>query len=88
MLLVGSEGVEKLSKRAQAHLSEVPTIVLDYPTEETAVAANVQFTTAIYGIHRPGTAYRMDEVPISLTKLLDSPLLADHEVLEAIKARL
>jgi formylmethanofuran dehydrogenase subunit B len=88
VLLVGSEGVEKLSKRAQAHLSEVPTIVLDYPTEETAVAANVQFTTAIYGIHRPGTAYRMDEVPISLTKLLDSPLLADHEVLEAIRARL
>ena len=84
VVLVGSEGVSKLTLQAQAHLSQVPTIVLDYPSEDSTAAADVRFTTAIYGIHRHGTAYRMDEVPIPLRQLIDSPLPADHEVLDAI----
>jgi GNAT superfamily N-acetyltransferase len=31
--------------------------------------AAVRFTTAVYGVHRPGTAYRMDEVPLPLRVL-------------------
>jgi len=87
IVLVGSEGVEKLSTLAQQHLSRIPTIVLDYPSQESLVDATVRFTTAIYGIHRQGTAYRMDEVPIPLRQLIDSPLKADHEVLDAIMRR-
>jgi hypothetical protein len=30
----------------------------------------VRFTTAVYGIHRPGTAYRRDERPIPLRAFL------------------
>ncbi|HSG69682.1 MAG TPA: formylmethanofuran dehydrogenase subunit B, partial [Planctomycetaceae bacterium] len=63
-LLVGSEGIEKMSARAVAHLRTIPTIVLDHPTVQTPIAASVRVTTAVYGIHLPGTAYRMDEVPI------------------------
>jgi formylmethanofuran dehydrogenase subunit B len=87
-LLVGSEGIDKLSAAAQAFLSRIPLIVLDYPTVETPLAATVRFTTAIYGIHRPGTAYRMDEVPIPLRSVLKSPLPADHEILHQITDRL
>lgn len=84
VLLVGSEGIEKLSAGASAYLRRIPIIILDYPSVVSPVPANVHFTTAIYGVHRPGTAYRMDEVPIPLRKILDSPLPADHEILDAI----
>ena len=73
-ILVGSEGISKLSLEAQSFLRQIPTVILDYPSVVSPLSANVQFTTAVYGIHRPGTAYRMDEVPIPLRKVLDSPL--------------
>ena len=85
VLLVGSEGVGKLSAAARRHLQTTANIVLDYPTAEpTPIPAAVQFTTAIYGIHRRGTAYRMDEVPIPLRPVLASRLPSDDEVLAAI----
>jgi formylmethanofuran dehydrogenase subunit B len=87
VLLVGSEGIEKLSADARIHLQRIPIIILDYPSVANPLRANVHFTTAIYGVHRPGTAYRMDEVPIPLRKILDSPLPADHEILDAIRTR-
>ena len=85
-LLVGSEGISKLSTAAQSYLGELPLIVLDYPNVESPLPPTVEFTTAIYGIHEKGTAYRMDEVPIPLKQVLDSPLPADHEVLHKILA--
>lgn len=87
-LLVGSEPVADLSPRAQRQLRRIPTIVLDYPHITPAIPATVRFTTAVYGIHRAGTAYRMDEVPIPLRSILSSPLPSDDEVLDAISAKL
>ena len=69
-LFVGSEGFEKLSASAQAHVRAIPTIVLDYPSETPAFSPKVRFTTAVYGIHQHGTAYRMDETPIPLKPVL------------------
>ncbi len=83
-ILVGSEGVGKLSRAAQAQLKSIPVVVLDSPGAKTCWTPAVHFTTAVYGIHRPGTAYRMDEVPIPLRKVLDSSLPSDEEVLAAI----
>jgi len=83
-VLVGSEGVSKLSLAAQQHLREIPVVVLDSPAVGNCLTPAVHFTTAIYGIHRAGTAYRMDEVPIPLRALLNSPLPSDEEVLTAI----
>lgn len=83
-VLIGTEGVTQLSGAAQAHLRQIPNIVLDNPSVESPIAAAVHFTTAVYGIHRPGTAYRMDEVPFALRAVLKSRLPADHEVLTRI----
>jgi formylmethanofuran dehydrogenase subunit B len=80
-LLVGSESVELLSDAAQATLRRIPTIVLDYPHIEPPLQPTVQFTTAVYGIHAPGTAYRMDEVPIPLRRLIASAYKTDDEIL-------
>ena len=65
-LLVGSEGVARFSPQAVAALRQIPVVVLDYPTVPSFVPPTVRFTTAVYGIHRPGTAYRMDGIPIPL----------------------
>jgi formylmethanofuran dehydrogenase subunit B len=84
VVLVGSEGVGQLLPAAQAALCALPTIVLDYPTTTCPWQATVRFTTAVYGLHRSGTAYRMDEVPIPLEEILPTHLPADHEILQLL----
>lgn len=84
VILVGAERVHRLSKHAQQNLEKLPVILLDYPTSQWNVRSNVRFNTAIYGVHRRATAYRMDEVPIPLRQILHSDLPSDDEVLRAI----
>ena len=83
-LLVGSEAVSEFSPMARRTLERLPTIVLDYPHQRPTLNATVHITTAVYGIHEPGTAYRMDEVPIPLRSLVSSTYPSDHEALGAI----
>ena len=87
-VLIGSESCKELSPRAQQTLRAVPTIALDYPNLELSFEATVQITTAIYGIHAPGTAYRMDEIPIPLRRLVASSLPSDDEVIGRILLQL
>ncbi len=87
-ILVGSESCRELSPRARHAIEHMPTIALDYPHVAPPFAATVQITTAIYGIHAPGTAYRMDETPIPLRRLVPSSYPTDVEVLRAISDRL
>jgi formylmethanofuran dehydrogenase subunit B len=87
-LLVGSEGVAGLSPRAVEYLRQIPTIVLDYPSVESFLPPTVRFTTAVYGVHLAGTAYRMDEVPIPLRAVLPSAYPSDEEILLRIRERL
>ena len=87
-LLVGSFGVRRFSPEAIANLQRIPTIVLDPPIMASLTPPTVRVTTAIPGVHLPGTAYRMDEIPIPLRTLLPSPYPRDADVLEAIAARL
>jgi formylmethanofuran dehydrogenase subunit B len=87
-LLVGSEGVARFTPAAVAHLRGIPTVVLDYPTAESLVPPTVRFTTAVYGVHRGGTVYRMDEVPIPLRPVLPTDYPTDAEVLRLVQQRL
>ncbi len=87
-LFLGSEGVWQMSPRATAHLQNIPSIVLDHPTVSSALTPTVRFTTAVYGIHLPGTAYRMDEVPIPLRPLLPTHYPSDADVLSGIQQEL
>jgi formylmethanofuran dehydrogenase subunit B len=87
-LLVGSEGVAGFSPQAVAALGAIPTIALDYPTVASVPEPAVRITTAVYGIHLPGTAYRMDEVPIPLRAVLPARYPSDADALHAILSRL
>jgi formylmethanofuran dehydrogenase subunit B len=86
-LVVGSESTEFLPRSARQALARMPTIVLDYPHAASDWEPSVRFTTAVYGIHAPGTAYRMDETPIPLRTLLPSEFPTDEAILDAISAR-
>ncbi len=86
-LLVGSEGVRRFTPGAVAHLRRVPTVTLDYPGEGLPFPPTVRFTTAVYGVNLPGTAYRMDEVPVPLRAFLPSEYPSDADVLRWIEER-
>ena len=88
LLLLGSEYEPRFPPAARSYLRTIPTIVLDSPTVEPEFEPTVRFTTAVYGVHRSGTAYRMDEVPIPLRVLLPSDYPSDADALGAIIAAL
>lgn len=88
VLFVGSEGAAKLSLAAQRRLGEIPVIALDNPGQTYEGRCDVRFTTAAYGLHCPGTAYRMDEVPIPLRSLAASRFPDDAEVLNGLLQKL
>jgi len=87
-LIVGSETLDLLSPAAFDHLSRIPTIVLDYPHVLSVVPPTVRFTTAVYGVHRSGTAYRMDEIPIPLKGFLPTPYQSDDQILRQVLEQL
>lgn len=86
-VLIGSSRLERFSEKALKHLASIPTILLEHPYADPPFEPTIRITTAIYGIHRHGTAYRMDEVPIPLRPLLSSPYPSDGEVLRQIHER-
>src|SRR5262249_18428928 len=85
-LFVGSEGASRFSAAAQDHLRSIPTVALDHPSEEQSWPATVRFTTAVYGVHRRGTVYRMDGVPIPLRPFLPTEYPTDADVLMGIES--
>ncbi|MDB5339526.1 MAG: fhcB [Planctomycetaceae bacterium] len=87
-LLVGTETVSFFSPAARQHLESIPTIVLDYPATVTERLPTVKFTTAVYGLHAPGTIYRMDEVPIGLRPGLKTAYPTDETILRELLTRI
>ncbi len=87
-MIIASDPGSNFPKAAIEHLKSIPVIALDTKETETSKLARVAFRTATYGINTAGTVYRMDDVPITLRKALDSPHPGDEEVLTAIKERL
>jgi formylmethanofuran dehydrogenase subunit B len=85
-LVVGFDALRHLPSPAADHLRRIPTIVVDPRATETAAAARVAFATAAGGVHREGTAHRMDGVPLTLRAPLASERVGDEEVLAAIAA--
>ena len=87
-LLLGSEGLASFSSDAVRALRAMPVIAIDYPAVPSFIPPSVRFTTAVYGLHLQGTAYRMDEVPIPLRAVLPAQYPSDIDVLEGIHRRL
>jgi formylmethanofuran dehydrogenase subunit B len=86
-LIIASDPVAHFPRQAAQWLSQIPTVVLDPEENLTAREARVFLPTAMYGISAAGTAYRMDNVPLPLKKVVDSPRPTDEQVLDWIIER-
>jgi formylmethanofuran dehydrogenase subunit B len=84
-LVLGADPGATMPKPAIEHLRRTPTIVLDPKVTHTSRLARVHITTAVTGVSAPGTAYRMDEIPMPLRPALKSPYPTDEDVMRRIR---
>ncbi len=87
-LIIASDPVAHFPRQAAQRLSQIPTIVLDPEVNLTTQVARVVLPTATYGVSAVGTAYRMDNVPLPLKRVVDSPQPTDEQVLDWIIERM
>jgi formylmethanofuran dehydrogenase subunit B len=85
-LVLGADPGATMPQPAIDHLARTPTIVLDPKVTHTSRLARVHITTAVSGVSATGTAYRMDEIPMTLRPALKSPYPSDEEVVNRIIA--
>jgi formylmethanofuran dehydrogenase subunit B len=87
-LVIASDPASNFPRKAVEHLVTTPLIVIDPHMNVTALVGDVVLPSAIVGIEKAGTAYRMDHVPLPLKKVVDPPegLLSDEEILRRILA--
>jgi formylmethanofuran dehydrogenase subunit B len=83
-LILASDPVAHFPKVAGNQLKRIPTIVLDPMMNLTVESAQVFFPTSCYGVDAAGTAYRMDNVPIRLRKVIAPMRPTDEEILSQI----
>ena len=83
-LILASDPGAHFPAVAAAHLNRIPTIVLDHGPSVVASKARVLFPTAAYGVDAAGTAYRMDNVPIPLKRVISTDRVTDEEILDRI----
>lgn len=86
--IIGADPGATMPQPAIDHLKRIPTICLDPHITHTSKLARVHITTAAQGIAAPGTAYRMDELPLPLKPALKSPYPTDEEVVRRINEEL
>jgi formylmethanofuran dehydrogenase subunit B len=87
-LVVGSDPLEDLPERAAETLRAIPSVVVDSRDTATAAAARVALICSTAGVHRAGTAHRMDGIPVPLRAPLPAARPGDEEILAALGARL
>ncbi len=70
-------------------LASIPVVAIDPHVTPTTEIATVHIPSAMVGIEDEGTAYRMDNVPIRMRKVVEPPegVLTDKEVIERIHKR-
>jgi formylmethanofuran dehydrogenase subunit B len=85
-LVIASDPGATFPKRAVQNLVKHPLIVIDPHMNATAMLADIVFPSAFVGIEVEGTAYRMDNVPLPLKKVVEPPegVLSDEELLKKI----
>jgi formylmethanofuran dehydrogenase subunit B len=85
-LVIASDPASNFPRKAVEHLVKTPLIVIDPHMNVTARVGDVVFPSAVVGIEKAGTAYRMDHVPLPLKKVVEPPegIRSDEEILGRI----
>lgn len=85
-IIVGTDPISHLPHSLSSKLANKPLIVIDNHYTATSYIAEVVLPTAITGIESGGLAYRLDQVPIELNKIINPPnnLPSDEELLNQL----
>lgn len=85
-LVIAADPGATFPKRAVQNLVKHPLIVIDPHMNATAMLGDIVFPAAFVGIEVEGTAYRMDNVPLPLKKVVEPPegVISDEELLKKI----
>ncbi|MFX1337249.1 MAG: formylmethanofuran dehydrogenase subunit B [Promethearchaeota archaeon] len=85
-IIVGTDPISHLPRSLSQKLAKKPIIVVDNNKSATSYIADIVLPSAITGIEVPGTAYRLDLVPVELKGILKPPsnVPSDEEILTKI----
>jgi formylmethanofuran dehydrogenase subunit B len=87
-LIVATDPGAHLPQDSVRALREIPTVYLEPHNNPTTEWATVVIPVAPAGVAAAGTFYRMDNVPLRVKKLVDSPYPSDEEVLRQLKEKI
>jgi formylmethanofuran dehydrogenase subunit B len=86
-LVVAADPAASLPGAASRRLGQIPVVALDTHESQTTRLAQVTFFTTTAGIGVGGTVYRMDNIPLPLSRLISSAHPSDEDVLNRLLAR-
>ena len=86
LLSIASDPIAHFPRKVAEAMKKVPIIAIDPKWNLTVAFSKVIIPSAIAGIECSGTAYRMDEVPLRLKKIVNPPsgILCDEEILRLL----
>ena len=89
-IIVGTDPISHLPVHLSKKLCTKPLIIIDNKKSATSQVADIVLPTAITGIEAGGLAYRLDQVPIELKKIVNPPskIPSDDELLKQIIEKL
>jgi len=81
-IIVGTDPISHLPYSLSSKMAKKPLILIDNHITATSHIADVMLPTTITGIESGGLAYRLDQVPIELNKIINPPnnLPSDEEL--------
>ncbi len=85
-IIVGTDPISHLPHSLSSKIAKKPLILIDNHSTASSHIAEVVLPTAISGIESGGLAYRLDQIPIELSKILNPPnnLPSDEELLNQL----
>jgi len=85
-IIVGTDPISHLPHSLSSKIAKKPLILIDNHFTATSHIAEVVLPTTITGIESGGLAYRLDQVPIELSKIINPPnnLPSDEELLNQL----
>ena len=85
-IIIASDPGATFPADAARHLAKIPVITLEQKITPTTMISKVVIPVATAGIEAGGTAYRMDGIALSLSKLVEPPegVYSDEHVLDMI----
>ncbi|HJJ42447.1 MAG TPA: formylmethanofuran dehydrogenase subunit B [Methanocorpusculum sp.] len=88
VLIIGTDLGAHFPRETVAHLAKINTVVIDPFISLSTAISKIHIPTASVGIDAEGTAYRLDGVPIHVTRAFKTDIPDDEEILNRLLAEI